>query len=80
MSLKDRNVKLRIISVHFPFNKRIDIWSYYSSSRPGMYSKLTSKVTGLFGATLGLPGAELRPFGKANYTNTKHNNYTLSIN
>lgn len=45
-----------------------------------MYSKLTSKVTGLFGATLGLPGAELRPFGKANYTNTKHNNYTLTIN
>lgn len=42
-------------------------FSYSSStSRPGMYSKLTSKTTGLFGATLGLPGAELSPFGNAN--------------
>lgn len=32
-----------------------------------MYSKLTSKTTGLFGATLGLPGAEVRPLGNANY-------------
>lgn len=38
-----------------------------SSSSPGMYSKLTSKITGLLGATLGLPGAEVRPFGNANY-------------
>jgi len=30
-----------------------------------MYSKLTSKTTGLFGATLGLPGAEVSPFGNA---------------
>ena len=45
-----------------------------------MYSKLTSKITGLFGVTLGLPGAELRPFGKANYTSTKHDNYMLAIN
>ena len=42
-------------------------FSYSSStSRPGMYSKLTSKITGLLGATLGLPGAEVRPFGNAN--------------
>lgn len=43
--------------------------NYYSSisiSIPGMYSKLTSKITGLFGATRGLPGAEVRPFGNAN--------------
>jgi hypothetical protein len=41
--------------------------SYSSStSRPGMYSKLISKITGLLGATLGLPGAEVRPFGNAN--------------
>lgn len=42
---------------------------FYSSStsRPGMYSKLTSKITGLLGATLGLPGAEVRPFGNANW-------------
>lgn len=39
-----------------------------SSSRPGMYSKLTSKTTGLFAATLGLPGAEVRPFGNANWS------------
>jgi len=37
-----------------------------SESRPGMNSKLTSNITGLFGATLGLPGAETRPFGNAN--------------
>lgn len=37
-----------------------------TSSRPGMYSRLTSKITGLFGATLGLPGADVRPFGNAN--------------
>jgi len=37
-----------------------------SESRPGMNSKLTSNTTGLFGATLGLPGAETRPFGNAN--------------
>lgn len=42
-----------------------------SSSRPGMYSRLTSNTTGLFGATLGLPGADVRPFGNANYRNTK---------
>jgi len=30
-----------------------------------MYSKLTSNMTGLLGATLGLPGAEVRPFGNA---------------
>jgi hypothetical protein len=42
-------------------------FSYSSStSRPGMYSKLASKITGLLGATLGLPGAEVRPFGNAN--------------
>jgi hypothetical protein len=42
-------------------------FSYSSStSRPGMYSKLTSKITGLLGATLGLPGAEVSPFGNAN--------------
>lgn len=39
---------------------------YSSSSRPGMYSKLTSKTTGLLGATRGLPGADVRPFGNAN--------------
>ncbi|KAI5653630.1 hypothetical protein M9H77_30817 [Catharanthus roseus] len=33
----------------------------------GMYSKLTSKTTRLLGATLGLPGAEVRPFGNASY-------------
>lgn len=38
----------------------------YSSSRPGTYSKLTSNITGLFGATLGLPGAEVRPLGNDN--------------
>lgn len=32
-----------------------------------MYSKLTSNTTGLLGATLGLPGADVRPFGNANY-------------
>ena len=35
-----------------------------------MYSKLTSKTTGLFAATLGRPGAEARPLGNANYINT----------
>lgn len=39
-----------------------------SDSRPGMYSKLTSNITGLLGATLGLPGADVRPFGNANYS------------
>lgn len=38
----------------------------YSSSRPGTYSKVTSKITGLLGATLGLPGAEFKPLGNAN--------------
>jgi hypothetical protein len=38
---------------------------FHSSSRPGMYNKLTSKTTVLFGGTLGLPGAEVRPFGNA---------------
>lgn len=42
-----------------------------SISRPGMYSKLTSKITGLLGATLGLPGAEVRPLGNANYGKKK---------
>lgn len=42
-----------------------------SASRPGMYSKLTSKTTGLFGVTLGLPGAEVRPFGNANCYDSK---------
>lgn len=37
-----------------------------------MYSKLTSKTTGLFGATLGRPGAEVRPLGNANYINASH--------
>lgn len=50
-----------------------------SNSRPGMYSKLTSNITGLYGATLGLPGAELRPFGNANYTERYkiNNNYNI---
>lgn len=39
-----------------------------SDSRPGMNSKLTSNTTGLLGATLGLPGADVRPFGNANYS------------
>lgn len=51
-----------------------------SNSRPGMYSKLTSNITGLFGATLGLAGAELRPFGNANYTERYkiNNNYNIT--
>lgn len=39
-----------------------------------MYSKLTSNITGLLGATLGLPGAELRPFGKASYSSKEIQN------
>lgn len=56
----------------FPYNGRTknedeEVKVFYSSSasRPGMYSKLTSNITGLLGATLGLPGAEVRPFGNA---------------
>lgn len=50
---------------------------YSSNSRPGMYSKLTSKTTGLFGATLGLPGAEVRPFGNANYDKNEEESMQL---
>lgn len=46
-------------------NEHGEAWIYYSLSSPGIYSKLTSNMTGLFGATLGLPGAELRPLGNA---------------
>lgn len=48
-------------------NEDEEVKVFYSSSasRPGMYSKLTSNITGLLGATLGLPGAEVRPFGNA---------------
>jgi hypothetical protein len=42
----------------------------HSSSRPGMYSKLTSKTTGLLGGTLGLPGAEVRPLGNVQILRT----------
>lgn len=46
--------------------KKKELLHSSSNSRPGIYSKLTSNTTGLFGATLGLPGAETRPFGNAN--------------
>ena len=48
--------------------KREEKEGFYSSfSSPGTYSKLTSKITGLLGATLGLPGAEVRPLGNASW-------------
>lgn len=50
----------------------------YSSSRPGMYSNSTSKITGLLGATLGRPGAELSPFGNASWTKYKNVSANLS--
>lgn len=50
-----------------------------SISRPGMYSKLTSKITGLLGATLGLPGAEVRPLGNANYGKKEKNFIKIQI-
>lgn len=49
--------------INLNFNKE---FHSSSDSSPGMYSKLTSNTTGLFGATRGLPGAETRPFGNAN--------------
>lgn len=57
------------------------LYQVYSSSsssisRPGMYSKLTSKTTGLFAATLGLPGAEVRPLGNANCDCSKWRGFT----
>lgn len=61
-----------ILWPHLNFLKLIpaSTWNAYSSSasRPGMYSKLTSNTTGLLGATLGLPGADVRPFGNANWS------------
>lgn len=80
VQLKDKRINGwslgTLVTVVYPINTSVikknnmgdSILISYSSSdsRPGMYSKLTSKITGLFGATLGLPGAELRPFGNAN--------------
>ena len=52
---------------------------FYSSSvsSPGIYSKLTSNMTGLLGATRGLPGAETRPFGNANCQNRNMKNLSI---
>lgn len=56
-----------IVGVYFRLRFSLKKMFHSSSeSSPGMYSKLTSNTTGLLGATLGLPGAEVRPFGNAN--------------
>lgn len=52
---------------------------FHSSSRPGMYNKLTSNMTGLLGATRGLPGVEVSPLGNANCSDReKENHHILS--
>ena len=61
-----KNVQEVALAVYYTKKVTVPAGYFHSSSRPGMYSKLTSNTTGLLGGTLGLPGAEVRPFGNAN--------------
>jgi len=66
-----KNVQEVALAVYYTKKVTVPAGYFHSSSRPGMYSKLTSNTTGLLGGTLGLPGAEVRPFGNANCSSSR---------